>query len=329
MIVIFTNKMVTFLVITNKNADGFDSNEETMKYYIYLIFISLLFSTNTNANSLVIKHEAGTTTINKKPNRVVVIGVAALDVLDRFNIQPIAVNKGPYLPDYLKKYKSDEYISSGSLFEPNYEAIYTAKPDLIITGIRSARHFDALSKIAPTIIYSVDSTKGYWTSTKREWTMIGNIFEISDLVSTKIQEIESKISVLSDDYQSQNLRALTIMSMGNNITNFGADSRFSSIYVDFGFQEAVSAVKKNTHGDIINYEFIYDTNPDVIFVIDRDKLKSTETQTQTKLKNSLVKRTNAYKNNKIVYLNLNAWYIASGGVTATEVMIHDLESVDK
>lgn len=42
--------------------------------------------------------------------------------------------------------------------------------------------------------------------------------------------------------------------------------------------------------------------------------------------NEVVKQTNAYKNNKIIYLeHSNVWYTASGGITALSVMFDDLE----
>lgn len=44
------------------------------------------------------------------------------------------------------------------------------------------------------------------------------------------------------------------------------------------------------------------------------------------VENEVVKQTNAYKNNKIIYLeHSNVWYTASGGITALGVMLDDLE----
>jgi iron complex transport system substrate-binding protein len=39
-----------------------------------------------------------------------------------------------------------------------------------------------------------------------------------------------------------------------------------------------------------------------------------------------VKQTDAYKNGHIVYLTPDVWYLAEGGITATDTMLKDLES---
>ncbi len=60
-------------------------------------------------------------------------------------------------PEYLKKYQGDDYAKVGTLFEPDYEAVNAAEPDLIIVGGRSAAKYAALKKIAPTVDLTVDA----------------------------------------------------------------------------------------------------------------------------------------------------------------------------
>ena len=44
------------------------------------------------------------------------------------------------------------------------------------------------------------------------------------------------------------------------------------------------------------------------------------------LKMSLVKKTNAYKNDKIVYLNADYWYLSGGGLLSMKEMIKEVEA---
>ena len=117
------------------------------------------------------------------------------------------------------------------------------------------------------------------------------------------------------------------MSSASNVTAFGSQSRFSAIYQDFGFQQTVKNIKSSRHGDLISYEFISKSNPSILFIIDRDKLVNKgKSTTKEDFNNALIKTTKAYQNNKITFLDLNAWYLSIAGVTATEQMIKDIKN---
>lgn len=44
----------------------------------------------------------------------------------------------------------------------------------------------------------------------------------------------------------------------------------------FGFKAADEGIEKSTHGQIITFEYILETNPDILFVIDRDAAVNAE-----------------------------------------------------
>ncbi|WP_375749577.1 siderophore ABC transporter substrate-binding protein [Vibrio sp. HN007] len=293
------------------------------KLLTILIFtIAPLFSI---ANATTVTHPLGTINIDTTPERVVVIGIGSLDVLDYFDIDPIAVSKGVTYPEYLKKYDTDAYPSSGSLFEPDFETIYNLKPDLIIVGSRGAKAYKELSDIAPTLLFAVDGKKSYWQSTQDQWRNIGKVFQIEDQVEKTIKSLDAQINNIKSDNQNNNQDALTVMSSGGNITAFGAKSRFASIYTDFGYTETVEGIKESRHGDLISYEFISEKQPSNLLVVDRDILVNKgKSETRKQFDNDLVKSTPAYKNNRMVFLDINAWYLAIAGVNATKQMIIDM-----
>ncbi|SDI09649.1 iron complex transport system substrate-binding protein [Vibrio xiamenensis] len=292
---------------------------------IALAFMASVVAFGSHAEMVEIKHEMGTTQVETNPSRVVVLGIGALDVVDSLGINPVAVSKVSMLPDYLKKYS--DYPSSGSLFEPDFEAIYNDKPDVIIAGPRSASHYDELSKIAPTVIFGSARGADYWPATQQEWRKLGKVFDKQQWVEKKITELDAQFKAIRDYNQAHNADALTVMSSGGNITTFGAHSRFSIIYKDFGFNETVKNIKPSQHGDLISYEYIQKANPSTLFIIDRDKLVNKgQSHTHQEFENDLVKSTKAYKNQHMKYLDLNAWYLAISGVKATENMVADIES---
>jgi len=293
---------------------------------IVLASIGLLTALSAHSASVTVEHEMGKTTLEQKPQRVVVIGLGVLDAVDRFGIKPVAISKVPQIPSYLEKYMSDDYAAAGSLFEPDFEAIYSLKPDVILTGPRAATAYDELSKIAPTIVFSTDSSKGYWESTQEQWYNLGKVFDIKAKVDQQIEKLDKQFQAVRTYNQNHQVDALTVMSNGGNLTTFGKNSRFSSIYKDFGFSETVPVKSTNRHGDLISYEFISDHDPKVLLVIDRNKLmdKGSE-QTRKEFDNDLIKGTQAYKNHHLAYLDLNAWYLSIAGVTATEQMVADVK----
>ncbi len=297
-----------------------------MKKRISLATVGILLSMTAHAAPVTIEHSMGKTTLEQNPQRVVVIGLGVLDALDTFGIDPVAISKVPQIPNYLEKYKAEKYGAAGSLFEPDFENIYTMKPDLILIGPRASKSYGELSKIAPTIVFAVDANKGYWESTQEQWKNLGKVFNIESQVDAKIEQLDKKFQAVRAYNQNHNLDAMTVMTNGGNITAFGVDSRFSSIYKDFGFKETVSTKKNASHGDLISYEFIREHDPKVLLVIDRNKLTDPSNDQGSKdFYNDLVKATQAYKKNNIAFLDLNAWYLSISGVKATEQMISDME----
>lgn len=296
-----------------------------MKRSVVAVLLGLFFSMNVLSATITVSHQLGKTTLNTKPERVVVIGTGSLDALDYFGIKPVAVSKTSMMPNYLLKYNAKEFASSGSLNEPDFEAIYMQKPDLIIIGSRAINAYSELSKIAPTVMFA-PASNGYWQSTQQQWRMLADIFEIQEQVEAKIASVDTAISEIAQYNKTNNVKALTVMSAGGNITTFGAQSRFSAIYRDFGFQEVAPNIKESLHGDLISYEFISNVNPANIFIIDKDKLiNKDKSRTREEFANPLVKSTDAYKNDKLHYLDINAWYLALAGVTATDKMIQDMQ----
>ncbi len=242
-------------------------------------------------------------------------------------LSSIAVSKFDGTPDYLAKYKSDKYPSAGSLFEPDFETIYTQKPDLIVIGPRASKSYDELSKIAPTIVFAAEADQGYWESTQQQWRNLGKVFAIEPAVEAKIEQVDAQFKSIMQYNQQHKSDAMLVMSSGGNLTTFGANSRFSSVYKDFGFSETVPVSKESSHGDLISFEYIREHNPKTLLVVDRDKVVTKgETNIRQTFENDLVKATTAYKNGHIAYLDVNAWYIAISGVKATEQMVADMKA---
>lgn len=295
------------------------------KLIINFIFISVL---SFSASAQHIKHALGTIEINGVPQRVVVLGHASLDFLDALGIQPVGVAK-QLLPEFLSKYKDNNYSAIGSIIEPNFETIFTLKPDLIIAENRQATLYKDLSEIAPVYMFQIDSVD-YWQTTQHHWRTLAAIFNKKARAEQMISEVQAGFDAVSQKVTEQPTQALFIMNNGNNLAMFGAQSRFSIIHQEFHFGQASSQqvpVIAGPHGNLISFEYIADAKPQVMFILDREQaIGQGSGKAKALFNNDLVNATPAALNKKIVFINPSAWYLTAGGYQATQIMIDDVQS---
>ncbi len=301
--------------------------EMLSKYIHSLLTFVLLSAVTLSASAVTIEHVKGQTDIQQVPERVVVLGHGSLDTLNYLGIKPVGALHS-LLPEYLKEYK-DSTVNSGSFHEPDLEAIYTLKPDLIIVENRMVHMYDELSKIAPAVMFYVDDGQ-YWQDTQRNWRMIGTIFGLQEKVEQKISETDQALIKTSSQIKRQDLEALMVMNNGGKIAMYTKGSRFSALFDVFGFDDASEAPVKNAnkpHGNLISFEYILDVEPEVLFVLDREQaIGKSEGRARNLFDNDLVNSTPAGKTGKVVFIDPNAWYITAGGITATDQIISDVSS---
>lgn len=126
-------------------------------------------------------------------------------------------------------------------------------------------------------------------------------------------------------YKSDAGRVLVILTTGGRMSAHGKGGRFNIIYDAFGMTPAADDLKIGTHGQAISHEFIMETNPDWLFVVDRDAAIGQEGQAaQQVLDNDLVAQTTAWKNNQVVYLDAANWYLVGAGLTAVQANVDQL-----
>ena len=264
------------------------------------------------------------------PQRIAILDMASLDILDALGVGNRVVGSASTSLDYLQSYVTDENISNlGTIKEADLEAVMACEPDVIFIGGRLSKSYDALSEIAPVVYLSTDSSIGVVESVRKNAATIASMFGLEDQVATLMGGFDSRIETLKAFAEGKTAIMGLCTSGGFNV--LGNDGRCSIIGVEIGFENVgVDAnIDTSTHGNEASFEFIVDKNPEYIFVMDRDAAIATEGAqlAQEIVENELVVGTDAYKNGHIVYLAHPAvWYTAEGGVTALDLMLADLES---
>ncbi len=276
---------------------------------------------------LTIKHKLGEAKLKKNPGNVVVFDYGVLETLDKLGVEVAAVPQGN-LPGHLKKYEDSKYKNAGTLFEPDFEGLNALDPGVIFISGRSSEAYEELNKIAPTIFMGVD-TANYMGSFSENVKTLGEIFGKEAEAEQELTAINDSIKALNDQVSANGKKGLVILTTGGKVSAYGPGSRFGIIHDVFGVAPVDENLKADTHGDSISFEFVAEKNPDYLFVVDRDAVVTEEgkqAEPASKLvENDLVKKTNAYKDGKIVYLDASYWYLSGGGLLSVPEMLKEVQ----
>src|SRR5688500_1001929 len=153
-----------------------------------------------------VEHAFGETTIEEKPERVVVLGWSAQDTVYALGLEPVGMPEYPFggggdgvLP------WNDEYFDPAvtTLLDtadgPPLEAIAALQPDVILApydGFDEAV-YESLTGIAPTVAYAGEP----WTTPWRDQTrMIGTALGLADEAEQLIAETDDRVAEIAAEH---------------------------------------------------------------------------------------------------------------------------------
>lgn len=274
---------------------------------------------------LTITHALGETTVEVNPQRVVAFDLGALDTLDKLGVDIVGLPKSSALPGYLSKFSSDDYANVGSLVEPDFEAIYALRPDLIIISARQQTHYEELSRIAPTIYVGLDLQR-YHESFEENVTTLGRIFGKEDVAAGVLEQLNAGIAALQAKVAADGGNALVVLTNEGNVSAFGPRSRFGVIHDVFGFPASDPSIEVTTHGQSVSFEYIVSQDPDYLFVVDRSAALQSASGAAGSIENELTASMKAVQNGNVVYLRPDIWYLSGGGLTSYAEMVRDIDA---
>lgn len=272
----------------------------------------------------------GPVNIASAPKKVVAFDVGVIDSLDALGVKlagmptPKSINP----PSLAASQKGAQDV--GTLFEPNLEALSTLQPDLIVVAARTATKRDQLQRLAPTIDLTLDNSNLY-TQSLRRLSDLGQVFG----KQKEAQAWTDKLNRLRDETRAAAAgqgKVLAILVNGPKLSIYGKDSRIGWVESALGLQLIDKAKPVGaSHGNPISFEFIAQSNPDWIFVIDRAAVVSGQNLQAAKvvLDTPLVKGTTAGKNGRILYLSPNETYINIGGPQALQTTLTQIRDAFK
>ena len=261
------------------------------------------------------------------PQRIAILDMACLDILDNLGLGDRVVGSASTSIDYLQDYVTNENIANlGTIKEADLEAVAAVEPDIIFIGGRLSASYDDLAAIAPVVYIATDTEKGLVQSVNDNATTIASIFGLESEVEEKMSGFNDRIAALQEVADGHT--ALVTMYTSSSVNVLGNDGRCSIIGSEIGFDNLAAGETTSTHGNETSFETIVQQNPEYIFVLNRDAAIGTDgaDQAQEIVENSLTQNTQAYQDGNIIYLEHPAvWYTAEGGITALDTMLSDLE----
>ncbi len=300
-----------------------------MQFKLLSLFISF-FTLTCSAISFAhyptsIHAENGVLTIQKKPERIIVLEFGILDELKLLGVKPIGIGKSDntegqdplHLQDFIK-----DIASVGTRDEPSLEAIAKLKPDLIIADASFVLNIlPQLNKIAPTILLN-----GILGDPKEQ---IKNLN-----ILAKITNTESKVPKIISNYEKTRNNALNIAKktpkksvLIGYITPSGIFRALTSNAIATPILKELNKENLIKETDVMHriemtVEGVISKNPDQIAIL----LTDGNLEPYKKLAaHPLWKDVRALKEKQIYFLDRNVW-AKTHGIEAMEIMYKEAEN---
>lgn len=275
-----------------------------------------------SGQTVTVSDATGPVEVPAAPARVVVFDMSLLDSLDTLGVPVVGLPRSN-VPEFLAEYRGEQYADVGTLFEADLEAVNAVDPDLILVAGRSAELKPELSGIAPTLDLTVDN-RDFLPSFTRNARVLGDVSGKRRQVDAILADLDANIAQVRAAAPASG-SALILLTSGTEATAYGPGSRFGIIHDVLGVPPAIPDVETATHGEAVSFELIAQTNPQQMFVVDRDAATGDGAARQV-LENELVEGTTAWRTGNVAYLDPVRWYIANAGLSTVPAMVDEVRA---
>lgn len=228
----------------------------------------------------------GTVSVPVNPEKVVALDNRTFETLSDWGIQLVAAPKD-VMPEG-SPYIADESVQNiGNHREPNLELIAAADPDLVIVGQRFASYYEEIKALVPNAVvidfsFDVSETaanpgENLVNGLKDSTIALGQIFDKNEEAAKLVADFDQAIADVKAAYNGTDTIMSVIVSGGNIGYAAPVTGRvWGPMYQIFGWVAAldINDATSDHQGDEISIEAIAQSNPDWIFVLDRDAATS-------------------------------------------------------
>ena len=260
----------------------------------------------------VIQHLGGETEIDGTPERVVALAPVVYESMMALDIKPVAAtlfgSGGPNqplqeVPPYLTEQLAGITLV-GERNEPNLEAILAVGPDLIIGWDRNIKVYDALSRIAPSVI--LDRCEENCSREQQWWraslTTMGQVFGQEEAAQQKIAEYEEHAAAaketLRESVGDETVLLMRVLAKGFRVHGPTHSTMGHVLYDDLGLQ-LPPGIPQDWGAVFVPMERLVDIDPDHLFL-----MKGNQERLQELLEGPIWNNLTAVKNNRVYEVDL-------------------------
>ena len=259
----------------------------------------------------------GTVTVPVNPKNVVALDNRTFETLSDWGVKLAAAPKAVMPSD--SPYVSDDSVQDiGSHNDPNLEIIAAVNPELVIIGQRFAGRYEEIQALVPNAVVinlnfdvsadAVTPGENLVEGLKNSTIALGKIFDKNEEAEQLVSRFDTVIAKAKSAYNGTDTIVSVVVSGGNIGFSAPLSGRvWGPMYQIFGWVSAleVAGATSDHQGDDISVEAIAQSNPDWIFVLDRDAATSSAgdaTPAQDVINNSpALQNVTAITAQKIVY----------------------------
>lgn len=230
----------------------------------------------------------GTVTVPVNPKTVVALDNRTFETLSDWGIKLAAAPKGVMPAD--SPYVADSEVQDiGDHKEPNLEVIAAADPELVIVGQRFSSYYEDIKKLVPNaavidLSFEISKEAGksgdsFVNGLKDSTITLGKIFDKNEEAEKLTADFDKAIEKAKSAYNGTDKIMSVVVSGGEIGFSAPVSGRvWGPMYEVFGWKSAleVDGASSDHKGDDISVEAIAQSNPDWIFVMDRDAAISSE-----------------------------------------------------
>lgn len=314
-----------------------------MKSFKLLALVGIsMFVASAPVRSFQLQHEQGTLRLPSVPTSVVSFDLGVLDTLAVLDVPVAGVPRSTY-EGALARYKNAPVV--GTLFEPDYDVLKQLEPNLIIASRRASSAVPELIKLAPTVSMPNDPS-AFLAGFRQANLALGAAFGKQSQAEAALAVIDKNVEKLHAINKGKKAGFLFVVK-GNVIPHVPGD-RFGYAYELAGMQsvlpardpnapvaprpepgspQAKAAVQERDQA----VQAIAEAQPDWLIVLDRGAINGAEkTAAATLAAHPQLSQTQAFKKNRVYYVDPNGWYVIGGGLSnlrrITEDMLEAMKS---
>lgn len=232
----------------------------------------------------------GSVTVPVNPERVVALDNRTFETLYNWGVELVAAPKD-VMPSEFPYAAMDSVQNIGNHREPNLEIIAAANPELVIVGQRFASYYEDIKALVPeaaVINLNFDVSEeaaapgeNLVNGLKNSTEVLGLIFDKNEEAAQMIADFEQAIEDVKAAYNGTDTIMSVVVSGGNiGFSAPGSGRVWGPLYEVFGWNPAldINNATSDHQGDEIGIEAIADSNPDWMFVLDRDAATSSSSE---------------------------------------------------